>query len=195
MRRALPLLVLVAGITTFGCSNVPSEPDRPAAPASAEPAVAPLLWDVPGTWTRLDAPPNGPKKATYQVPAAGNDKEPAEVDVVFFGTGSQGDAEARFKDMLGTIETDAGAPVRASFEVKGMKVETIDLPGSFKQAVGAPKKGKRPSPVQMIKAGFRLYAAVVKTGSRGNWFFKMVGPDDTVQSARSAMKTMLESAR
>jgi hypothetical protein len=36
---------------------------------------------------------------------------------------------------------------------------------------------------------------VVRTKDRGNWFFKLVGPDETVQAARSAFRRMVESAR
>ncbi len=55
--------------------------------------------------------------------------------------------------------------------------------------------GRKTSPVQMVKKKWRLYGAVVRTPDRGNWFFKLVGPDETVQAARSAFRAMLETAR
>jgi hypothetical protein len=49
--------------------------------------------------------------------------------------------------------------------------------------------------MQMVKENWRLLGAVVKTPDRGNWFFKLVGPNETVQAARATFRTLIESAR
>jgi len=194
---SLSLLVPVA-LALSACNKAPAEPDRPAS-SSAEPpapAVAPLLWDAPGSWTKLQPPPSGPKKASYRVDKVGNDKEEAEMTVYFFGTGSKGDPAANFKEWADQFDGAAGAGARREqIEVRGFKVETIEIKGTFKISLTPPARGHRRSPVQMVKNDWRLYGAVVRTTDRGNWFFKLVGPDETVQSAKSAFRGMLETMR
>ena len=40
-----------------------------------------------------------------------------------------------------------------------------------------------------------MIGAVVHTKDRGNWFFRLVGPDATVQAAKSDFFAMIESAK
>jgi hypothetical protein len=196
-RRLLALLtptLLALPALLFGCSKTPAEPDKPSAPILAEPPVPPLLWDTPPAWTTLPAPPMGPKKATYRVDKAGNDKEEGEVNVFCFGTGDKGDPDKAFKEWFAQFDGDAGRIAkREHFEAHGLPVDAVAVSGTYKVPLGPSGPNKKPA-VQMVKSGFRLYGAVVKTKDRGNWFFKLVGPEDTVQAASSAFRSMLESA-
>lgn len=200
MARSHPnprLFLLVALGALAACSKAAPEPEgRPASSAAPTPAVAPLVWDAPGSWTKLNDPPSGPRKAAYRIDKVGNDKEEAEMTVFFYGTGSKGDPETSFKEWIGQFDVGA-ATKREEIPMKapGWKAEAIDLLGNYKIALTPPAKGKKQPPVAMVKNGWRLYGAVVKTPDRGNWFFKMVGPDDTVQSAKSAFRAMLDSMR
>ena len=196
LRAGARALLFAGALAVAGCSKQPPEPEKTAASAEApSAAVAPLTWDVPPTWNALPTP-KAPKKATYKVPPAGGDKEEAEVNVVFFGTGAEGDPDKRFKEMFGQFDGDVGATAaRESFEVRGMKVEVVDTMGTFKMGLTPPVGPKKQAPVAMVKQGHRLYAAVVKTPDRGNWFFRMTGPDATVQAARSAFRGMLETVK
>jgi len=195
-RPRVACLITAALALVAACNKQPPEPERdPASSAAPTAAVAPLTWEMPPTWAALPAP-KAPKKATYKVPAAGGDKEDAEVNVVFFGTGAEGDPQRRFKEMFGQFDGDVGASAtHDTFEVHGLKVETVDTTGTFKMDLTPPVGRKKQSPVAMVKQGYRLHAAVIKTPDRGNWFFRMTGPDATVQSARSAFRAMLESAK
>jgi hypothetical protein len=47
----------------------------------------------------------------------------------------------------------------------------------------------------MVKNKWRLYGAVVRTADRGNWFFKLTGPDESVQSGKSQFRALLDSAQ
>lgn len=189
---------LAAGVLLCACERAPAEPEPTTSPAeTSAPAVTPLAWDAPGTWTVVtEGQRSGPKKAVYKIPKAGNDKEEAELSVFFFGTGSQGDVSKRFAEWFGEFDGNVGETARReSFEVRGMKVETADVAGTFKIALG-PKVGpQKKAPMQMVKENWRLLGAVVKTPDRGNWFFKLVGPNETVQASGPAFKTLLESVR
>src|SRR4051812_45229223 len=89
--------LIALAIVLPACNRAPAEPDGPASTAEAT-VVPPLLWDSPGSWTKLPAPPSGPKKATYRIDKTGNDKEEAEMNVFFYGTGAKGDPPQNFKE-------------------------------------------------------------------------------------------------
>lgn len=190
-RFLFPLCALALG----ACQKAPAEPEgRPAASVDAAPAVKPLAWDAPGAWTKLPDPKPGPEKASYRIPSVGNDKEEADIHVLFYGTGSKGDPAAIVKEW--NQQFDPGAVVkREEIAHASLKIELIDILGTYKIALTPPARGKKQPPVQMVKSNWRLHGAVVRTPDKGNWFFKMVGPDETVQAARSAFRGMIESAR
>ena len=194
MARSAPVFLAAAALLA-ACNRAPAEPDARPTP-SAEPPAAPLLWDTPGTWTRLETPPTGPQKAAYRIAKTANDKEDAELTVLFFGTGAKGDPTPAFKAWLDQFDGDAaGAATRERLDVKGFEVDTVEAAGTYKIGLTPPARGHKKSAMQMVKDHFRLYGAVVKTPDRGNWFFKLTGPDETVQSAKSAFRGMLETLR
>lgn len=194
--RFRPLVPLFCSVLLGApaCRDKPQELSTPVATSAPAPAVAPLTYEVPGTWTKLGESQTGAKRAGYKVPKTGADSEDAELTVLFFGTGSQGDPDKSFKEWLDAF--DAGATTsRKSFDAPAGKVDTLEVAGTYKVSLGPPVGPKKKSPMQMVKDKWRLYGAVVKTKDRGNWFFKLVGPDETVLAARSALDATLAAAK
>jgi hypothetical protein len=189
----------VVGIFVSACKSSPAEPEAPgaasAAGAAAE-AVAPLVWDVPPTWTVNPAVRHGAaQKAAYHVPKAGDAKGEAEVVVVFFGTGSVGDVEKSFATWSAEFEAPDGAPPkRAPLDGGHFPIDTLETAGKYKVAVGPHVGPQKRSPVQVTRENFRMVGAVVKTKDRGNWFFKITGPEDSVAAARDTFLAMVRSA-
>ncbi len=202
MRKRGEWAYLLIGALWFSglsaCRKAPAEPEgNEKNAASSEPIVKPLQWQAPGTWTVvLEGTRTGVQKSGYKIPPAGADKEEAQLQVLFYGTGSEGDAEKRITEFLSDFDGNAVQNAkRESFEVKEFKIEQIEAAGTFKIAMG-PKVGpKKKAPMQMVKENFRIVIAVVKTKDRGNWFFKMVGPDETVQASKAAFRSLLESVQ
>ena len=195
-----PALAASLAVLALACSKQPAEIASTAAPTSAPaPAVEPLRWAVPPTWTVLDQPKMGPRKASYKADKAGADKEDATVDVMFFGTGAKGDVEKNFKEWYGQFDGDVGATAKREklAAASGLEVELVETtaPSTFKVALTPPVGPKKQPPVQMVKNGWRMRGAAVKTPDRGTWFFRMVGPDETVQAAKSAFRALVDSAR
>jgi hypothetical protein len=193
-------MALALALAAPACNRAASEPDAPAAPPSATPSLPPVVWDTPGSWTTMNAPNtsrSGARKASYNVPKAGNDKEEGEVLVTFNGTGDRGDPAKIFKEWFDQFDGNLGATAKREelVNARGLKVEMVEIAGTYKVALAPPVGPQKKSAVQMVKNNFRLVGAVVKTPDRGNWFFKLTGPDETVQSARSALRALLESAR
>jgi hypothetical protein len=192
-RPLVPLAcLLVAALPA--CRDKPQELSTPVAASASVPAVAPLVYEVPGTWTKLGESAVSSKRAGYKVPKAGADAEDAELTVLFFGTGSQGDPDKHFKEWIEAF--DAGAATdRKSFDSPAGKIDTVESAGTYKVSLGPAVGPKKKSPMQMVKEKWRLYGAVVRTKDRGNWFFKLVGPDETVLAAKGALESTLQSAK
>ncbi|WP_050436051.1 hypothetical protein [Chondromyces crocatus] len=191
---APPLIVALAALSA--CSRTPAEPEAGPMASATTPVVPPLQWEAPGSWSAIEVVKNGYEKAAYKVPRAPSDKDDTEVRVMFFGTGSHGDVEKNFQTWLNQFEGKVGVgQQRSSFAVREMQVEMVELPGTYKVALAPPSRRLGKSPVEMVKENFRLLGAVVRTKDRGNWFFKVVGPDETVQATRETLRTLLQSAR
>jgi hypothetical protein len=156
--------------------------------------VAPLRFTAPAGWTKTESSTTGPRRAGFSAPKVGEDAEDAEVLVLFFGTGSGGDRDKQWSEWFSQFDGDAKTEAkRESFEVRGMQVETFEHVGTYKLNMGPQRPGMKTSPVQMVKKNFRMIGAVVKTKDRGNWFFRMVGPNETVLASKAAFRAMLES--
>lgn len=189
-------VALAAMFGTAACSDAPQELTSPVMSAAPAPAVAPLVYEVPGTWTKLGETSLGNKRAGYKVPKAGSDTEDAELTVFFYGTGSQGDPDKSFKEWFDQFDGNAAAAAeRRSLDSPAGKVDIIDVAGTYKVPLGPAVGPRKKSPMQMVKEKWRLYGAVVRTKDRGNWFFKLVGPDETVQAARSGLEAALQAAK
>jgi hypothetical protein len=191
------LRVAVVGLVAaslVACSRTPDEPEAAPATTSAAPAVRPLAWKAPPAWKKSESNETGPRRAGYKVPSVGDDKEEAEALVLFFGLGTPGDRDKIWDEWFAQFDGDAKHDAkRASFEVRGMQVETFEMVGTYKLNMGPRRPGMTKSPVQMVKEHFRMIAAVVHTKDRGNWFFRLVGPDATVAAASSDFRALLDS--
>ena len=188
--------VLGAALGLFGCKDKPQEITTPISTAPSTPAVPPLVYEVPGTWTKLGEANVGSKRAGYKVPHAGSDTEDAELTVFFFGTGSQGDPDRVYQEWFDQFDADAAkTAVKKTLDSPAGKIDTLDVMGTYKVPLGPPVGPKKKSPMQMVKEKWRLYAADVRTKDRGNWFFKLVGPDETVQASRGALEAALTASK
>ena len=74
-------------------------------------------------------------------------------------------------------------------EVDGMKTTLVDLSGTFLQSAGGPFAPKTP------REDYRMLGAIVETGGLGNYFFKLVGPAESVDPAADGFKEMIESIK
>ncbi len=181
-------LVLVSA-----CSERSPEPTSTAT-AQRSGGLEPVVWSVPPTWPMSESSPTKPRRAGYKVPAIGNDKEDAELLVLFFGTGANGDRDKQWDPWFEQFDgTPKESSVRDAFDAPAGRVETFEFKGAYKLNLGQQRPGMKKSPVQMVKQDFRMIGAVVKTENRGNWFFRLVGPDETVLAGKDAFLSMLRA--
>jgi hypothetical protein len=146
-----------------------------------------ITFEVPKAW-KGSKPASAMRLAQYAVGPVGDDKEPAEL-VLFAFPGGAGTVEANLERWQNQF-VDAGGnpPTIESVKRPGKNVDVIfaECAGRYVAAVspGSPEKYDKP--------GWRLLGAIVTTPSTG-YFFKMVGPDQTMKAAKPAFEAMIRS--
>lgn len=154
--------------------------DAASAPASSDASPAAVAWKAPAGFREAPSPSSF-RLATYRVSLAGRDD--AELSVSRAG----GSTEANIERWIGQFD-DAGKDERSQKTVRGMKVTIVEVSGTY---LGG---GMRPDEAAQKRAGWSLLGAIVE-GEGTPYFFKLVGPRETVRSARAAFLAMLDDLR
>jgi hypothetical protein len=202
MKRSFVLFAAAA----LGCNPSPAEPTptptasagpaQPAATVTDEPAPKELGWSPPPGWTIDKAADAKDARVRYTIPPVGNDAEPAELQVRFLGRGAQADFDGAVSEWAREFDGNVAADAtRQQFDVGSIHLRTVEIAGTYQKPLGPPLgPGKRAAAYQ-IKKGWRSILGAADAGSRGVWLFRLLGPDDTVQAARSGMDSLLRSVR
>ncbi len=150
-----------------------------------------LRYDAPTEW--VESPSRSPMRVTqFALPRVPGDPEDAELVVFYFG-GAGGSVDANLQRWIGQMEQPDGRPsfevaATTGFDAAGLAVTLLEVPGTYVAAV-------RPGSTERFnKPDYRLMAAVVESPS-GPYFFKLVGPDRTVERWDEAFTTFLRSVR
>lgn len=155
--------------------------------ATAE--VAGINWKIPAGW---EVGPEAPMRAgTYFAPASGGDSEPAECRVNYFGPDQGGGVQQNILRWAGQMEVEgqqgqSPEPQVSSSTVNGQNITVMEASGVFLS-----RKSMMDSNVER-KSGFRMFAAIVE-GPQGSVFFKMTGPEATIDAAREDFRKMIGS--
>lgn len=130
------------------------------------------------------------RAAEYVLPSRGG--EPPLLTVFYFGPGQGGSVDDNLNRWISQFTQPDGSDSnavakRATLQVNGMPVTTVDLAGTFAgmspmQAPSAPK------------AEQRLLGAIVE-GPQGPVFFKLTGEASAVEPAREAFEALVQSMR
>ncbi len=210
MRNIWPLLVitLVACDQTAAPSAAPAAPAGPAqvpgAPTSqpARSAAAPAVPTAPATaggltWNHQAplvrrAAKNTMRAAEYGV--EGDDR--AELSVFYFGPDQPGQStvEPNVTRWLGQLAQTDGSDTashakRSEIKVGDMTVSLVEARGTFSGGMAMPG-----APTPKALPGAMLLGAIA-SGPAGAVYFKLVGPEASVERARAAMLAMLNSLR
>jgi hypothetical protein len=150
-----------------------------------EPQVPTIVWQDPPKWERLTGG-SSMRKAAYKIKAVADDPEDAEAAVYYFGPSSGGSIEANIQRWTSQFpDVPAGDVKRAERQANGMKQTVIDIEGTYDgSSMTIREVAKKPN--------YRMIATVVETPA-GSYFFKLTGPQRTVEAARSAYFALLDS--
>lgn len=148
-----------------------------------------LTWTAPPEWKAQGERPM--RAATYSIPAAKGDAEPAELAVFFFGKGDGGSVDANIKRWIDQFQKGDGGSAAKDAKTKkekiaGLQATTLDVSGTY---LGGSMTG--PS---APKPGYRLLGAIVE-GPGGNVVFKFTGPEKTVSGAEKSFRKLLDGLK
>lgn len=162
-----------------------SDQVQAAAAPAAQPAGA-LAWTVPADWVSTP-PSNEMRRAQYRVPGAAGE---AELVVFYFGPGQGGDAQSNAERWASQFLDDKGQPVIAktrAMDAHGIAVTVVEARGNY-------QSGSMTGGAVQAKPGYALLGAIA-AGGDANWFFKLTGPEATVEAQRAAFDALLQSLR
>ncbi len=165
-------LVMLATACMATIHSAPLQAEEPAGTKDVK--VRDITLVVPAAW-KSQPPANNLRLAQFEVPAAGEDKEPAELSVFNFGGGATVEQQVdRWKGQF--------SPEQRKFTMEQGKSAwgeyvLVDLQGTYKKPVGPPVlRRTKPTPDSAMKI------AMINTDN-GTYFVKLVGPRTTVTSA------------
>ena len=194
LRFELAAIELLTAMLT-GCSeDNPSETESAPGPAvSAGPARASgagLEYETPSTWIS-ETPSSSMRLAQYRLPRLEGDPEDAELAVFYFG-GQGGSVQANVDRWIGQFSNPDGSSVThpqvSERKINGISLTIVDVRGTYHQAQG-------PMMAQTTaKENYRMLAAVAE-GPSGSTFFKLTGPQPTVDHFEESFNSFLDTLR
>lgn len=204
--RSFGRLLLAAALlaTTVACSSgeesstVNAEGAQTATPSASTapptPAVDAGALALPGVTVALPAgwqpeTPDSPMRAAQAtIPGPGGD---GLLTVFFFGTGGGGSAQMNIDRWVDQIAAEPGTEPVVDSDTVGpnqeFQVSYVEHEGTLK----ASRMGTFPSTDQ---PGYALLGAVIE-GPGGPWFFKAVGPRETLAAQKDAFRAMISSVQ
>ena len=150
-----------------------------------------IRFDPPAEWI-IEESTSSMRLAQFTLPKIQGDAEDGKL-VVYYFEGKGGSAQANLERWTNQMlqpddRPSADVATTTSFEIGSLLVTVLDVPGIFSAEV-RPGSGMR-----YHKPGFRLKAAVVETPA-GPYFFKLIGPNQTVLHWDNSFTVFLESLR
>ncbi|MEM6798728.1 MAG: hypothetical protein AAF589_04370 [Planctomycetota bacterium] len=143
-----------------------------------------LKVDAPKAWKKVK-PRNRIIEAEFTVPA---DADPAGRLTIMASGGSIDANLARWVGQFSKSGDESAEPKIEKEEVNGMKLTIFDATGTYLDSPRGPFGPK------VEKAGYRMIAGILQTGGVGNYFFKLVGPEEIVEENAEAFRAMVSSA-
>ena len=154
-------------------------------PRTAEPAKESegLTWRAPAGWV-AETPQSGMRKAQYRVPGPGGD---AECVVFYFGPGQGGDAMANAARWAAQFQDSGPSSLKTREEaVGGLSVLLVEVGGTYVGGMGGTNSA--------AQKGYMLMGAIAK-GPDANWFFKLIGPEATINAERVHFEELVRSLK
>ncbi len=148
-----------------------------------------LTYQVPKEWIQ-EEPQSRMRLSQYRLPGVNGKADAVMAEFHFPGTG--GTVEANLQRWYGQFKQPDGSPTahhaqRKEFEVNGMKVVVVYVTGTYLQSASGMMMGD----VQE-KPGYAMLAAIAETPA-GPWFFKAVGPQETINHWRPAFEKFVQT--
>ena len=146
-----------------------------------EVAVKDIKLTVPKAW-KQEEPSSKLRVAQFKIPAAGGDKDAAELVINQFGGGGGGVDENVKRWINQFVAKDRKVKVTKGKSSQGEYV-LVDATGTYNKPDGPPVLQKT-TPV----AGQRMLAIMLMTGDNGSYFLKLTGAEKTVSETADDLR-------
>ncbi len=143
--------------------------------------VGALTWSAPEGWeARL--PSSSMRLAEYIIPGSAG---PGEMTIFYFGPGGGGGVDANIARWIGQFATPEGQPVQGKRSTRegAVKLHLVEADGTFNPGMA----GSGPPRDQ-----YKMLGAIAES-SVGLYFFKLVGPQATVEANATAFESFIQS--
>ena len=186
----LSLFLTVSVLCLTGCSESPPSPGTPPErPSSAAPPAGGLSFTAPVEWIQ-ETPSSSMRIAQYRLPGTNQDGDEAELAVFHF-QGQGGSVQANMDRWIGQFSKADGSPASDVAQVSerdsnGIHLTTLDVSGTYKSSMG-PMMAATAS-----KPNYRMLAAIAEAPG-GPWFFKLTGPESTIEHWEESFHQFLET--
>jgi hypothetical protein len=200
-------MLAVLWIGLIGCGGDPATPEAPAKESSPSAPEArtlsipttggasettqhgPLIWDVPTEWTEV-TPSSNMRLAQYTVPGSGGN---GECVVFYFGPGQGGDPLANAQRWAGQfVQPDNGSSLDRmtiqDLDGAALELQLVEVTGTYDGGMTMGTAPSTPKPGWMLLGG-------IAAGPDGPWFFKLTGPQATIEENKDTLVGMLRSIR
>ncbi len=151
-----------------------------------------LQSKTPEDWIE-EQPTNRMRFKQFRLPAAKDDKEPAELIIFFFGTGAGGSVQDNLKRWKDMFKPPEGKKIDDVAKVETLKVSDVDVTyldvhGTylFKSPPFDPNAETVPRP------NYRLLGVVFES-KKGPYFIRLVGPSATVEQHKKGFDAWLKA--
>lgn len=196
--RFLGLVFCLFGFSAIflnACSGSELAQTKPSSPptAASKPAAVSdsgLEFEAPSEWIR-EPPSSSMRLAQYRLPGVEGDSEDAELVIYYFRGG--GSVQANVDRWIGQFSKADGSPANDVAQVSekdshGLHLTIVDVIGTYHQSRG-------PMMAQtQTKPNYRMLAAVAEAAG-GPWFFKLTGPQSTVDDWEDSFYSFLDTLR
>jgi len=151
-----------------------------------------IQFTAPAGWVK-ETPSSSMRKGQYRLPHAEGDAEDAELTVFNFGPGQGGSVDSNIDRWVGQFANSDGSPIDKEGKVNekivnGKTVTIVDVSGTFITSMGPMMASGPPKP------NYRMLAAIIDS-SQGPWFFKLTGPEKTIEKWESSFDEFTETLR
>ncbi len=165
----------------------PAETNMASAPAAeGGPVTASGLSFIPNeAWQKVPSMSNM-RKAQYSIPG---DAGTAEL-VLFHFAGMGGAVQANLQRWAGQMGSTMDQAEVKNEEVGSFKLTTIAVAGTYDSGMATGPFQQQSQP----QTGYKMIATVIE-GDGGPWFFKLTGPEATVNGCSEAYYAMLQTVK
>lgn len=174
----------------YGCEN---EEEGKSFLEGMPQVLGSISVQVPLEWI-VESPSSSIRIAQYRLPRQGQDLDDALMAVFYFGAGQGGSVEANLERWSNQFLQSDGESSREKAKVErkivsGMGLTLVDLKGTFRPSV----MSSRTLP-KTAKPGYRMLGGILDS-PRGFYFFKLIGPEQTVEHWKESFNWFLGSVK